>query len=543
MTRTELIAAADALTLDDENALHVIFDELAQRDEVVDLFDTLQRRSRSREQHGNQRDDSRLALLEVRGIVMQRAWMLAVLFLTGCSFRPDFHNPQVWDRPEIFTMTSSSSSTDVGSTYAEYAGWSGRGSLTQLAEELKKQIGSKHDYVADSRTVSVMRGAKNEAILGVDMGDGTERVTGTTPVPEDDDDDFGAGLIDEEFVPVEASGGFDANFGLTSHAFGQLAQRCDVPIPTTFARKLWEGQPETAVELFNAQLQRGPKKFLVRTLNGNCRAVMSDRYRVIDHWDLAEVAMQIAQKQSLCLLEASLTDSHMRLKFTTPEVVETIDEARHAGGGWYSRGIGSQQMLSRVAANSSGPMIDRIKQDANEGTVHPVITISNSETGQGGLNVRSGILRAFCFNLATVETILAKTHLGGTLGLGELSADTVQKKNVALVAELSDTMKAICSPPGFRTLCERLQKAADVVIPATKAAVDNVIKLCDIGEGHADGILQSLLQGYAEHGTSNAYGVAQAVSEYSQEIEDGNVAEALEDAAGQILTSPARFSS
>lgn len=228
---------------------------------------------------------------------MNRAWMLTTLFFVGCATTPDFTNPEIWSDP---TMTRSVGTETVGSTYAEYSGWSGRGSLKTLAEELQRQLETKKDYVADTRRVSLMQNESGEPVVGVTFGD----------------DD-----------------GFDANFAVTSHAYAQLARRCDVSIPTKFARNLWASQPKTACELINAQNERGPKKMLVRTLDGKARAFMSDRYRVIDNWDLAEVAMQIAKSQDLRILEASLTESHMRLKFTSADIVETIDEHRTGTSG------------------------------------------------------------------------------------------------------------------------------------------------------------------------------------------------------------------
>lgn len=405
-----------------------------------------------------------------------------------------------------------SSNQQVGTTYAEYSGWSGRGTLLDLSKELQRQLATKKDYVADTRNITVAKGKDDEPVLMLAFGEGEDT--------------------------------FEGQFDMTRHALGQLAGRCQVPVPGKFIHNLWASQPETARELLNSQNTRRPKKELLRTLDGKCRAVLSSKYRCIDNYDLAEVAMRLAKERNLRLLEGTLNDSHMRLKFTAPDVVEAIDEARTNREGWYARGLGSQEMLSRVAATREngyeGGGHDPLSSP-DPGQVHPLVTISNSETGQGGLHVRSGILRAACFNLATVETIASKTHLGGTLGLGELTAQTIALKNRALVAELGDHLGAVFNPAKFRELCARIQGAADTEVAATTEAVQNVIKLCELNEGHQEGILASLLQEYSEAGRSNVYGLAQAVSGYSQTVEDATQAECLEDAAGEMLLKPKKF--
>ena len=113
---------------------------------------------------------------------------------------------------------------------------------------------------------------------------------------------------------------------------------------------------------------------------GQCRAFLSDRYKVLDHYDLALTSLQAVQGQGGEVIEASLSERSMRLKFTSRSIFDAIEQRRHSGGGnWYAGGLGNTEHLRRVGARTEGDL------PGGPDTVHPMVTVSNSETGHGGL--------------------------------------------------------------------------------------------------------------------------------------------------------------
>ena len=60
---------------------------------------------------------------------------------------------------------------------------------------------------------------------------------------------------------------------------------------------------------------------MIRTLDGEVRAVLSDRYRRLDNFDLAENVLPILQRLEGTSLESvDLTETKMYLKAITPRV-------------------------------------------------------------------------------------------------------------------------------------------------------------------------------------------------------------------------------
>ena len=102
---------------------------------------------------------------------------------------------------------------------------------------------------------------------------------------------------------------------------GQLATVTG--IPRTYYRRMEDEAPELLADNLNTWLKRDGKDRLVRTFqNGNNtgRALLSDRYRAMDYFDMAEAVLPMAQEQGLTLASADVTDRRLYLKFTSSKV-------------------------------------------------------------------------------------------------------------------------------------------------------------------------------------------------------------------------------
>lgn len=271
---------------------------------------------------------------------------------------------------------------------------------------------------------------------------------------------------------------------------------------------------------------------MIRMLDGKIRAMLSDRYRILDNYDLAFSALEVAKSSGADVMEASLSDRTMRIKFVSREIWDTIESTRTGSdsGNWYAGGLGNQKHLSRVAAKSRGDL------PGGPGTVHPLVTIGNSETGHGSLYVRIGILAGICFNLATVEDVAAKTHLGGRLDAGLYSNETQAADSKAIYLKIRDSIKAAFNPEHFRRIVERAKAAKLDTIEAPTLAVAQTVKRFDLTEEAEEGILEHFLRDYSQ----DRYGLAQAVSRFAQDVDDGDAAADLEQAAGLLISDRAQ---
>ena len=80
-------------------------------------------------------------------------------------------------------------------------------------------------------------------------------------------------------------------FPLRDTGHQQLAERLE--IPKTYYDRMREEAPFLLEENVRTWLGRSEKQFLVRTLDGQARAILSDRYRVLDNDDLANAALPV----------------------------------------------------------------------------------------------------------------------------------------------------------------------------------------------------------------------------------------------------------
>lgn len=385
---------------------------------------------------------------------------------------------------------------------AEFA-VNGRMPLPTLVDELKRQAKAKVDFVADARKIKVVERAEVDA-----AGNPSEQLY---LVPLD--------AQTEEFLPREG-------FPIRMQALKQLGQHIEPNVPARFTENLATLRPRRAAELFTGLMHDGPKRLLIRSLYGQVRSFLSDSYRMIDHFDIAVLAMETVKQAGGEIIECSLTERNMRIKFTTREIWDAINVRRNdESGNWYVGGLGSAEYLNRVGARTEGDL------PGGPGTIHPACTITNSETGHGTFGVRIGLLAAICFNLATVEQVAKQIHLGSKLDLGIFTADTIRKENVATIAKVRDSVGAAFTPEKFKMIVDLARAAQDREIKAPRPAVENIAKLHDLSEDDQNSILDYFIQDYDR----TQYGLAQAVARAAQDTEDPDKAETLEDLAGKLL--------
>lgn len=394
-----------------------------------------------------------------------------------------------------------STTTDTRNEFATNKAWSGRGTLEQLVGELDRQVESRLDVVADSRA------------LTLDLRDGNLFL-----VP--------GNAQTREWLPREG-------MMIRDKVIPQLCERLTPGVPTKFFRKLVETRDNRALELANGLLADCGKKRLVRTLDGQVRAFLSNSYRVIDNYDIAVTALDTAREQGADVLEASLSDTRMHLKLINRNLWEAIDDVRQnaPSSKWYTGGLGDQGYLKRVAARTDGDL------PGGPGTVHPVVTVSNSETGHGTFHVRIGILQAICFNLATVEKVAKEIHLGGAIEEGIYSDETISLDSQAVMLKARDSVRAAFQPETFARIVALANEAQADPIKNTTEAVNHLVKNASLSEEAKNDILGHFLRDYTPDGHATRYGLAQAVARHAQTYTGADEADDIESLSGQLITS------
>jgi hypothetical protein len=303
---------------------------------------------------------------------------------------------------------------------------------------------------------------------------------------------------------------------VTMKALCQLAEKLPVPVPSRFVREYAAKYPGGVADVFNRMLGDVKGKAMIRGLGGNVRAFLSDQFRILDHYDTAVAALDVAKKFGAVPIECSLTESHMRLKFTTPRVADYINVRKNGGP--------SEGYLRAI--------VDDLFKDGDRGVAHPLVTVTNSETGDGGLNISRGIFIPRCRNGIVIEKSLRAVHVGKRLDEGLLSDEAIAADAKATMPKARDLITNSFEVAPFKELMVKVHDAAGLTIDKPNEAVERVCSDLGLSEDDSQAILSHFLRDY----DTTRFGLAGAVSRHAQDLEPEKAA-TLETYAGTLITA------
>jgi hypothetical protein len=355
---------------------------------------------------------------------------------------------------------------------------SGR-SLIELATELERQLNSRRDYLADTSAIQMETMHYPQPNPGESRG---------TPV---------------------LSGLIGSPKSLTEHAHGQLASYLD--IPKKYYDRMRAEQPELLSENVNTWFKSNPSKRMVRTLDGRVRAILSERYRPLDNYDLASAVLPVLTDLGTQVVSSELTDKRMYLKATLPSLSFTVEGSKMAD----TRGV------------------------AVGDVVQAGIAISNSEVGAGSIKIEPLLFRLVCKNgMIAADSSLRKYHVGrgfeGGDAVAELFTDETRRQDdKAFWLKVIDVVRGAFNVDLFRNLVDRMSEAAHMKIERDNPAevVELTAKKFALPDGLHGGILKHLIDG----GDLSKWGVINAVTATANTQPDYETATELERVGGKIL--------
>jgi Domain of unknown function (DUF932) len=334
--------------------------------------------------------------------------------------------------------------------------------LVSLAQELQRQCATKKDYIVTS---SLMRHATDES--------GQTRI-------------------------VIADGSSDRSYGVTQLARHQLADK--LRIPFTYFERMRSEQPELLDRNVNTWLQGDSERRMIRTLDGTVRAVLSERYRRLDNFDLAESVLPVLQQLPEVQFESvELTETRMYLKCVTPRLT-------------YEMAPGD--------------------------IVQAGVVVTNSETGQGTLSVQPLLFRLVCRNgLIAADSSLRKTHVGRALGTDEdaltvFRDDTMRADDLAFFLKVRDVVQAAVTEATFRQTAQKLQRTLNIPLVGNPVrTVEVLAQRYTLNDTERSGVLRHLIA----EGQLSGYGLVNAVTHFSQEVQDYDRATEFESLGGKLI--------
>lgn len=286
-------------------------------------------------------------------------------------------------------------------------------------------------------------------------------------------------------------------------AHRQISTYLDIPI--RYYEKMRQDDPELLAYNVNRWFQRTqPAQRMLRTLDGHARAFLSSRYRRLDNYDVAGIVTPIVgEMPEIQFGSCELTEDFMYLKVVNPRLQ---DEVRPGD------------------------------------VVQAGVVISNSETGRGAVNVCPLIYRLVCTNGMTATDSTAskmrRTHSGPRIIANNrffvCAREVLTDGDSEFVNDLQTAVREAMDEAHFVQILNQMRTSAQMEL--NRENLSEVVKcaaICfKITETDRDGILQQL----QADGDFTLYGLANAVTRYSQDVESYDHASRLEQIGYTVMT-------
>lgn len=343
--------------------------------------------------------------------------------------------------------------------------------MGDMVAEIERQSKLKRDFVADSRCIEMQH-------------------------PASDEDSFTLGL----FAGAADDRGEDRveYFGVSDRFHEQVGSRH--AIPKAYYDRLRSQAPELLVANVNHWFKADGNRKLVRTLDGRARAYLSDRYRALDNYDLLQAALPELMKQpNIQIVSCEVTEARMYLKAVFPKLEGEIKTGDIVQAG---------------------------------------LVVSNSEIGAGSVRVEPLVYRLVCKNGMISNTAMRRYHVGkqqaGEGDFTELLTDkTKEMTDAAFWAQVRDVISGSLTDETFQRQVLRLREAA-----TEQPITGNVVKVVEVTQkklGFSDTEGQMILQHLIQGGSLSAYGLMNAITRTSQDVDDYDRATELERAGGKLI--------
>lgn len=227
--------------------------------------------------------------------------------------------------------------------------------------------------------------------------------------------------------PDETAG--NIRLPLHRHAVQQMAQTTDLPVkfmdglmntPERWANELLAHNLST---MFANRFRK--QRYLLRSVQGEIRGFLSDRYRRLDSRPIIEAFASEVQRKGALPYNGYVTDTKVAIQAIMPEVYEPVSGELVAYG----------------------------------------LSLENSDFGNGALSVRAYLLRIWCSNLAITQEEMRQVHLGRRLD------DSMIYSQRTYQLDAETTVSALRDVIGSQLNAESLHKRMESIREANATAV------------------------------------------------------------------------
>ncbi len=287
-------------------------------------------------------------------------------------------------------------------------------------------------------------------------------------------------------------------FPLLPTAHRQIANHTG--IPAAYYDRMLAQQPDLLANNIRTWFRANPAKRMIRTLGGDARAFLSNRYQRIENEEIANTVLPVlADLPDVKFVSTQVTDTRMYIQAVTPRV--------------------------------SGEVV---KGDV----VQAGVIISNSEVGLGSVSIRPIIYRLACLNgMVIADGKFTARHVGARIDNTEQlwSDEAKRADDRAVLLKVRDVVKAAVTEVTFRETIEKLRGLTEIKVSGDPAkAVEVLAKKVGATEDERGGILRALIEG----GDLSGWGLLNAITHQAHTARSYDRSVEIEHMGGSLIDLP-----
>ena len=370
-------------------------------------------------------------------------------------------------------------------------------SLKEVVEELQKDNLRKNDMIVPSRLLSM--------------------VEGKLLVKSSEENDVLNQLLIDTGITMEDSAFNLIQLGVLNTCHSHLSSRLGIP-KKYYDMMLREDDLSLIDHNVTHWLHSAKKNYLLRSFidkeekEGVARGLLSDRYNVMDNYDVMLATLQAVKETgvNVQIESGDITDKKFYLRFTCPDIE-----------------VEAPELLRNYKVPNGNP--------SGNGIITGFV-ISNSETGFGTFSISPRATVLACSNgMIFKDDAFAKRHLGSKLE--EYStidwSEQTRSKNFELVcSQVKDAIKTYASKDYLMGKIQDLSDKGSKQLSHPIDCVKNVTKHLTIAEDKE----KSILDYFFKSGDSTGFGVTQALTYFAQHDATPEERFDLETKSVQILS-------
>lgn len=292
----------------------------------------------------------------------------------------------------------------------------------------------------------------------------------------------------------------------TEHTFPVLPLAHDqigarLNIPRKYYDRMLQQAPELLAINANAWFTKQPEQRMLRTLGGDLRAFLSNRYQRIENEEILGAALPALQTvPGLTIRSCEVTERRLYVEAVT----------------------------------------DRIQRDVKVGdAVQAGVIISNSEVGCGAVAVRPVVFRLRCLNgMVCKDESYRAQHVGRKVEDNEAlwADDTRQADDRAVLLKVRDMVRHAVDEVAFARRVDRMTALAGTQLTGDPLKATQLLaQKVDFSESETGALLKHLIGG----GDLSAWGMLNAVTAMAHEAPTYERNVEYQELGGQLLQLPA----